>query len=111
MVTVTDTSTGCSSTSNAVTISDAISNAVFIYPNPNVGRFQVRYYGPVSGATVRTVNVYDSKGARVLTKSYSIARTYEGMDVDMRNMNTGIYMVELKDANGKRLGSASVIVK
>ncbi len=110
-VTVTDTSTGCSNTSNAVTITDAVSNAVFIYPNPNVGRFQVRYYGPVNGQTVRTVNVYDAKGARVLTKTYSIARTYEGMDVDMRNMNTGIYMVELKDTNGKRLASASVIVK
>lgn len=110
-VTVTDPGTGCTAKSNLVEISDAFSNQVFVYPNPNTGRFQVRYYGPVTGSTVRSIVMYDAKGARVLNKSYTLAQTYGAMYVDMRNMNTGIYMLELRDAAGVRLGSTTVIVK
>lgn len=107
-VLVTDAN-GCTATSNRVTIADSISNMVFVYPNPNRGQFQVRYYS-YNSADAYSVNVYDGKGARVFSKQFAIAAPYSRMDVNLENATSGIYMLEVKDKNGKRLASASVIV-
>jgi hypothetical protein len=101
---------GCSAISNRVTISDSVSNAVFVYPNPSSGQFQVRYYSPRNLTTGYTVSVYDSKGARVWTKQYAITRTYEQMNVNLSNAQDGVYYLEVKDASGKRLASSQVVI-
>ena len=106
-VLVTDAN-GCSRTSNAVTIKDSVSNLLFIYPNPSKGIFQVRYYS--AAATSFTLNVYDSRGARVWSKQYSAAARYEQMLVDLRRNAQGTYTVEVKGANGKRLASGHVVI-
>jgi hypothetical protein len=109
-VVVTDAN-GCSANSNLVTISDSASNQLFVYPNPNHGQFQVRYYSPNNTVEGRTLNVYDSKGSKIYSKQYSIARTYDRMDVVLTNAAAGIYSIELRDSNGKRLASGAVIVQ
>jgi hypothetical protein len=101
---------GCTASTNRVTISDSISNRVFVYPNPNKGQFQVRYYSPNASSTGYTVSVYDSKGAIVFSKLFPIARTYDRMDINLKNVQAGTYMLEVRDAQGKRLASSSVIV-
>ena len=108
-VTVTDVN-GCSSTSNRVRISDSASTTLFIYPNPSRGQFQVRYYRSSTSDNAYYVNVYDGKGARVFSKQFPIAAPYSRMDVNLDNAQSGIYMVEVRDARGKRLASSSVIV-
>ncbi len=81
----------------------------FVYPNPNNGQFQVRFYSYNLGIQ-RTVNVYDSKGARVFQKAFTMNSQYEKMDVDISRHAAGLYTVELRDTDGKRLGAAQIVV-
>ena len=108
---VTDTN-GCVNTSSmTVSITDSLSSKVFIYPNPNRGMFQVRYYSVINNAGLpRGVNVYDSRGTRILTQAYSINSPYARMDIDLSNQGTGVYWIEVVDANGNRLAMGRVDV-
>ncbi len=111
--TVTDINAcGSASPSNAITIADSASGKVFIYPNPNNGQFQVRYYSALYNSNLpRGINVYDARGKRVLTQTYSIGSPYARMDVDLRNHGTGVYWIEVVDVAGNRLamGRAEVL--
>jgi subtilisin-like proprotein convertase family protein len=103
---------GCTNTSNQVSITDSVSGRVFIYPNPNTGQFQVRYYSIVNNTNLpRGINIYDARGKRVSTLKYSISAPYARMDVDMRNYGTGVYWIEVVDVVGNRLamGRAEVL--
>lgn len=99
---------GCSRTSNSVRISEAASKLVFIYPNPSAGAFQVRYY--TATPTEFTLNVYDSKGARVWFKKYDANAIYERMDVDLGKNSAGTYTVEVRSAAGKQLAAGRVVI-
>jgi Fungalysin metallopeptidase (M36)/Secretion system C-terminal sorting domain/Fungalysin/Thermolysin Propeptide Motif len=109
-VTVTDIN-GCSVSSNLVSISDSASSQLFVYPNPNNGQFQVRYFNPNNNQSERTLTVYDAKGARVYSKKYATGMAYDRMDVILTNAQAGVYSIDLRDNNGKRLASGSVIIQ
>ncbi|MBS1510461.1 MAG: choice-of-anchor J domain-containing protein [Bacteroidetes bacterium] len=103
---------GCTNTSNTVSIKDSVTGKVFIYPNPNSGQFQVRYWSIVNNTNLpRGINVYDATGKRVSTLKYSISAPYARMDVDLRNYGTGVYWIEVVDVVGNRLamGRAEVL--
>ena len=70
---------------------------------------QVRYYSSTTASRGTMINVFDSRGARVYSKAFTISGTYGRMDVDMTRMEQGVYMVELTDASGKKLASGRVI--
>ncbi|WP_379709922.1 T9SS type A sorting domain-containing protein [Ferruginibacter yonginensis] len=103
--------TGCVVVSSSVfTPSLVIPQRLFIFPNPtNNGIFNVSYNNGGSNLTNRTLNVYDSRGARVFTKSYSINVPFGNMQVDISKYARGTYHVILTGSDGKQLGSASVI--
>ncbi len=103
--TVTDANNcGSAGLSNAVLISDSASGRVFIYPTPNSGQFQVRFYSVINNTNLpRGINVFDAKGKRVITQTYSINAPYARMDVDLRKYGTGVYWVEVVDGAGNRL--------
>lgn len=102
---------GCGGASpNSISITAQPSDVLFIFPSPNTGQFQVRYQSLAGNVVPRMVTVYDSKGARVFTKQYSIGTPYGRMDVDMRNHGRGIYRVELGDLNGKRIKTGNVLI-
>jgi subtilisin-like proprotein convertase family protein len=102
---------GCTNTSNQVSIADSVTGRVFVYPNPNTGVFQVRYYSIVNNTNLpRGLNIYDATGKRVATKGYSISAPYARMDVDMRNYGTGVYWLEVVDVSGNRLAMGRVEV-
>lgn len=107
---VTNLTTGCSTTTNEVTLKAAGSDLVFIYPNPTKGQFLVRFYNKVGNdvSAERFINVYSSTGQRIWSKKYNVVGPYGRMDVDISNLSAGTYMVEVKDANGKKLGAGKV---
>ena len=95
---------GCTNISNSVLVSDSTSGRVFIYPTPNAGQFQVRYNNTTSGVNPpRGLNIYDAIGKRIFTQTYPIGAPYARMDVDLRNLSTGVYWVEVVDVAGNRL--------
>ena len=107
-VTVRDAN-GCSRTSNKVTVADSADNLIFIYPNPSTGIFQVRYYSTTN--TEFSLNVYDSKGGRVWSRKYPVAARYQQMLVDLGRNASGVYKVEVRDRNGKRLAAGNVLIQ
>jgi len=101
---------GCVNTSNGVSILDSVSGKVFIYPSPNNGVFQVRYYSVKGNEVPRSLVIYDSKGAKVFTQTYTVGRPYDKMSVNMGTAPTGVYRVELSDRNGKRIATGTVMI-
>ena len=85
---------------------------MFVYPSPNNGRFQVRYYFDAQGANSTTtfVNIYDEKGARVYTRPFTPGAGYGQMNVDLGTYGRGVYRVDLVDGKGNRLKTGSVMV-
>ncbi len=100
---------GCANLSNALLIGDSASNMVFIYPNPNNGQFQVQYFNGTNVTQNLVITLYDEKGARVYQKPYAISNIFQRMEVDIRRLAKGTYMLSLTDPQGNRLGSGKVI--
>ncbi len=102
---------GCTATSAAVRISASANDLLFIYPSPNTGQFQVRFFSQLGSSPFpRTVSVFDSKGTRVYSRSYAVTSAYTRLDVDLKNQAKGIYSVELTDSRGNRLKTGRVLV-
>ena len=102
----------CTSTSNSAIVKDSASGRCFIYPNPNSGVFQVRYYSVAGNNNLpRGIVVYDAKGDRVYNQNYTVGRPYDRMNVDMRAYGKGLYWVEIVDRNGNRLSMCRVIIQ
>jgi len=107
VVTVTDVN-GCVGNSNTLTIRDSVSGRVFIYPNPNSGRFQVRYNPIHNAITPYGLKVFDAMGKLVLNQKYTLGVPYAPMFVDLSNMGTGVYWVEVVDIDDQRLAMGRV---
>ncbi len=101
---------GCMATSASYTIRDSVTATLFIYPSPAPnGQFNVRYHS-ITNQGGRTLNVFDSKGARVYTKIYTVFGPYTNMPVNLSNLSKGIYTVELADRSGKRIKTGRVLI-
>jgi subtilisin-like proprotein convertase family protein len=102
---------GCSNISAVLTITDSVSNKLFIYPNPTHGQFYVTYNGLNSNAGApQGINIYDAKGRLVLSKTYGNNSFTSKIEINLNNYNTGIYWVEVVDATGYRLAVSRVEV-
>jgi subtilisin-like proprotein convertase family protein len=110
-VSVTDQN-GCGATAtNTITITDSLNKALFVYPNPNRGIFQVRYNDKLNGVSnPRTITVYDSKGARVYRSRFTPNFPFGKMEVNLSKEAKGVYYIDLTDAAGKRLQSERVVI-
>ena len=111
VVTAFDVATGCSGVSNSVTITDipSIRNHLFISPNPASDIVHVSYYSSTTAAQARGIELYDSKGSRVMIKDFTVTGTYGTMTLDLSKMIQGTYMIVLRDASGKKIASDRII--
>jgi subtilisin-like proprotein convertase family protein len=102
------------STPGSIAISDSVTtDRLFIYPSPNRGQFQVRYFTNLSdGSKVPgAINIYDEKGTRVFSSLYSVGGGYQPMRVDLGAIHgKGVYRVDVIDTRGERLKTGSVMV-
>ncbi|MCC7401552.1 MAG: T9SS type A sorting domain-containing protein [Chitinophagaceae bacterium] len=101
---------GCSNKSAVVTIADSASDKLFIYPNPNLGRFIVSYYNRGGASIQRSITIYDSHGARVYTGEFAVAGPYQLLNIDMKIPARGIYYVVVGDAEGKKIADGKVLI-
>lgn len=109
-VTVTNTTgLACSNTSAGLMIGDSAYTKLFILPNPNGGVFDVVYYTPVP--VNYTLSLFDSKGALVYSKVYTVNAPYQRMAVNIKQHGHGIYQVVLTDKAGKRVANGKVLVQ
>jgi len=99
---------GCISTSGDIVVSAAASSNLIVYPNPNDGRFHVRFYNQTNEQV--TLSVYDAKGARVHYQTVATSTPYTRMDVDISGRPAGVYLVEVRNSKGEQVGAKRVIV-
>ncbi len=111
IVTVTNVTTGCFGLSNTVSVSDieATRNQLFISPNPTTGLIRVSFYTNTTAPQGYSINVFDEKGARVLSKDITLTGRYGSTNIDLTSFLTGTYIVILKDASGNKVASNKVV--
>ena len=101
---------GCVGTSGDVVVSGQASDKLWVYPVPNNGAFQVRFFNTANENA--TVIVYDAKGAKVYERATITTTAYTRIDVDLGPaIADGVYMVELVNAAGKRVGVKKIVVR
>jgi GEVED domain/Secretion system C-terminal sorting domain len=94
-VTVTDIN-GCSNTSPDLDVKGMYSDKLYIYPNPNDGRFTVRWYSYWTFERF-IVTITNSAGSVVAKKEFNSNNNYYPMQFDLRGLATGIYIVHAFD--------------
>jgi HYR domain/Secretion system C-terminal sorting domain len=100
---------GCIDSSAYIELTGAPSAKLFVYPNPNQGRFQVRYYNGMNETV--TLTVYDEKGSRIYTRKLVTTISYSSIEVNLgANFSSGTYIVELRDADNNQIAVKRVIV-
>ena len=103
---------GCINTSAPLAVTDSVSARLFVFPNPAVnGIFQVRYHSALGNVLPRTIMMYNASGQLVYNKKYIVTKSYDKMEVNMHSMNRGVYIINLLDANGKRLAVGKIMVQ
>ncbi len=98
----------------SLSITDSVNtDRLFIYPSPNNGNFQVRYYTDISNGNgiPGAVNVYDEKGSLVFSQVYKVGAGYQPMNVSVSPAHgRGIYRVDLLDTKGNRIKTGTVLI-
>jgi hypothetical protein len=100
----------CVNQSPVVKITAPRSDRLFIFPNPNDGKFTVSYYN-ASGNTSRIITVYDAKGSRVYSEKLEISGAYTLLDINIKSTQGGIYFVVVGDTVGKKIIEGKVLIK
>ena len=113
-VTVKETNTSglqCSNTSAIVVITATESNKLFISPNPNNGSFNVSFYNSTGMNAKRSISIFDSKGALLYKKEFTVTGFYTLLPVNIKTVSSGNYFVLLFDEGGKKLSEGKVQIK
>lgn len=100
---------GCVNTSGDLIVSALPSNGLYVYPNPNNGQFQVRFFNKPNETA--TVNVTDAKGAKVYGRTIVTTSSYSSISIDLGSTPAkGIYLVEVFNSTGVKIGSKRIII-
>jgi hypothetical protein len=100
----------CSGTSADLVVTAKQSGNLWVYPNPNNGLFNVRFYNrPGEEVTVR---VLDNKGALVFQQKVITAAPYTNIQVNLTGkvMASETYTVEIRDRDGVQVGAKRMII-
>jgi endonuclease/exonuclease/phosphatase family metal-dependent hydrolase len=101
---------GCTVSSPSILVRSATSNTLYISANPNRGNFNVSFNNGEPNLNGRILSIYDSKGARVYTKTFSVNVPFGNMNIDLTSKGKGVYYIILHDGGGKKLADGSVEV-
>ena len=106
----------CASASNAIAVTLGTDQApptgtVFISPNPGNGVFNIRTPNDLTaGTNIKSVMVFDSKGARVYYKRFvAVGGAPFNMVIDIREAASGIYFVKLLDKNDNEVAGGKYL--
>ena len=101
----------CSNQSGPVVIGATVSSKLFIFPSPNDGNFTVSYYNEGGASAQRKITIFDSKGAMVYNRQFSITGPYTLIPINLQSGSRGIYYVLVGDAGGNKLADGKVHVR
>ena len=99
---------GCDNISNQMIIADSVTSNLFVYPNPNNGIFIVQQFSNNVNQK-RAITLFDAKGARVYYKEYTLSTGSDVMEVVVKKLSSGTYMLVLSDASGNKIATKKVV--
>jgi HYR domain/Secretion system C-terminal sorting domain len=99
---------GCVSTSADIVISAQRSNNLWVFPNPNTGQFNVRFYNQTGENA--TLKVFNGLGQVVYTTSLPLGIAYSNISVNLGNIPAGVYIVKIMNGTGAELAAKRIIV-
>jgi hypothetical protein len=99
---------GCVSTSADVVVSALAAPGLWVFPNPNQGTFNVRYYNQTGEKA--TVKVFNLLGQEVYSQSLPLGISYSTITVNLYRQPAGTYIVKVFDGNGVEIDSKRIIV-
>ncbi|MEQ1675187.1 MAG: PKD-like domain-containing protein [Chitinophagaceae bacterium] len=99
---------GCVNTSATLAIGAQASNHLWVFPNPNTGQFNVRFFNQTGEAA--TLKVFNAMGQQVYTQSLTLGVAYSNINVNLGNVPAGIYIVKIVDGSGAEMAARRVVV-
>jgi len=106
------TAAGCATLLAPVVIKDSATDKLYILPNPNNGRFKIRYYTSVSFVrSQKTITIYNGKVANVYSTSVTTTAAYCMIDVNITNAGKGIFLVVISNSYARAITTGKVVVQ
>jgi hypothetical protein len=100
---------GCVAISADIVIGPQISNNLWVYPNPNHGHFEIRFYTQSNQPV--TVKIYNILGHLVYQHALTLSGgPYSTIDVNLGNIAAGIYIVKVVNNSGQELAARAIII-
>jgi Subtilase family/PKD-like domain/Ig-like domain CHU_C associated len=99
---------GCSNNSNIINVGDSATTALYLYPNPNYGQFQLNYFNTTVSKNV--VTIFDAKGSKVYTNAFATTIGYQVLNINMLKPAKGNYNLILTNVDGKIIAKGRVLV-
>lgn len=109
-VKIVNATTGCNNESAVLPITAQQSERLFVFPSPNDGQFRVSYYNSGGASSQQAITVYDAHGAQVYSAKMPVSGQYTLHNIDLRGKATGVYIVVIGDASGKKLAQEKVVI-
>jgi hypothetical protein len=98
----------CIATSFPILISAAVSLKLWVYPNPNNGKFSYRYFNQNNDNG--KIIIYSSDGQKVYEKAFTSGTTYSENKVNISNQPTGIYVIAVTNKYNEILYKSRIVV-
>ena len=100
----------CLITSDNLLRNDLVTTLSF-FPNPSKGKFIINFNAPSNTSGRYNLRIFDAKGVVVLQQHFMANRSSNQLMIDMHEKATGIYFVELTNANGKPIASGNFLIE
>lgn len=101
---------GCVAISSDLTVGSQPSSNLYVYPNPNPGRFGIRFYN--SSNESATINIYSENGSRMYSRLFTTTVPYTRIgDIDISRLASGKYLVEVVNSAGNRIGAKWIVMR
>ena len=105
---------GCVNTSNILKIGSETSDKLWIYPNPNAGKFEVRLFYSGQIGERRKVRIYNAIGQLIAQQEFDLdsnSPNYKSLLFDLPLAGAGTYVVKVVDKNSQKTTSGLVIIQ
>lgn len=103
------TASGCVNTSGEINVTAQPSAKLWVYPNPNQGTFQVRYFNDANEKLL--MKMYNDAGQVVYSTIAATTYPYTRIDVDLDGrLSHGIYTIKLFREDGTLGGTTQVLI-
>ncbi len=99
---------GCVTSSAVLDITAMPSNGLWVYPVPNTGTFNIRFYNQTGESA--TVKIYNAMGQEVYQQKLILGIAYSNIVVNMDGAPAGTYIVKVVNSSNVELAARRIVI-